>query len=78
MDEAPSQPIRRCDQHGLELPALSSITQAIQGWTVDAGTAVTLTPVHLPRLEHPALRLGPGPEVFELLRNGLIRGLSLG
>jgi hypothetical protein len=78
MDKAPRQPIRGRHQDSLELPTLGGITQAIQGWTVDAGTAVALIPVYLACLERPALHLGPGLEAFDLVRHGLILSQSLG
>ena len=78
MDKAPGQPIRGRHQDRLELPALGGITQAIQGRTVNAGTAVALISVYLAGLKRPALHLSPGLEAFDLLCNGLILGLSWG
>jgi hypothetical protein len=78
MDKAPGQPIRRRHQDSLALPTLGAITQAIQGWPVDAGTAVALIPVFMACRERPALHLGLGLEAFELLRHGVSLGRSLG
>jgi hypothetical protein len=70
MDEAPGQPIRGRDEDGVQLSAFGGITQAIQGWTVDPGAAVSFIPVSRACLERPAFDLGPGLEAFELLLNG--------
>src|SRR5206468_4324738 len=71
MDKPTRQTIGRREQNRLKLALFCSISQAIQGRTIQTRSTVTLILIEMLRRNRPAFRLSAGLKTFNLLRNRL-------